>query len=119
MLLPGGERTRNLIQEELSAHTRILRTTWETTLSQIPASTSREIIRECVYTFPFLDGISKLGFSCQFGDRAPRVITKEKRQARSHIRQSRSLFEGETMDKKAVRVIKGVYYLTYRATLWR
>ncbi|KAI9878849.1 MAG: hypothetical protein M1830_010321 [Pleopsidium flavum] len=72
-----------LPQVDLSAHTTILSTTSRTVLTQTFINpSSKEAIKECVYTFPLYDGVSVVGFTCRIGSRLIKGIVKEKEKAR-------------------------------------
>lgn len=84
----------HLPQIALRSHSKILRTTSETTLEQVFSNTSKESIKKCIYTFPLYDGISIVSFECHLGDRILTGNVQEKRKAKAVY--DKAVARGET-----------------------
>ena len=76
-------KTRYLPQSDVSAHTVIDSTVYQTTLTQKYGNPSKtEIIKECTYVFPIFEGVSVIKFTCTVGSRVIKGVVKEKLEAR-------------------------------------
>ena len=68
---------------DVSAHTTIISTTYDTVLSQTYVNPSSTLdIPECKYVFPLYDGVSVINFTCQIGSRTITGVVKEKLKAK-------------------------------------
>ncbi|OQE39383.1 hypothetical protein PENCOP_c007G03464 [Penicillium coprophilum] len=77
---------QDLPQVSLKAHATILSSVARTTLTQIFVNPSNRLIEEIQYLFPLYDGVSVVGFECQFGSRLLHSNVKTKSQANAEYR---------------------------------
>ncbi|MCJ1332066.1 hypothetical protein MMC10_008758 [Thelotrema lepadinum] len=70
-----------VVQSEF--HSTIVSNTVHTTLEQTFSNSTKEDIKSCKYTFPFFEGISVVGFTCQIADRCLTGVVKEKEEAKA------------------------------------
>ncbi|KAJ5678745.1 hypothetical protein N7462_006989 [Penicillium macrosclerotiorum] len=77
-----------LPQVSLKAHAKILSSTARTTLTQIFANPSDQILEEVSYTLPLYDGVSVVGFRCQVGSRLLHSKVKSKEQANANYQEA-------------------------------
>lgn len=76
-----------LPQVSLKAHTTILATTSRTQLTQTFVNPSESKgIKKLRYTFPLLDGVSVVGFTCRVDDRIIVGVVKEKEKAKAEYK---------------------------------
>ena len=70
-------------QVKMAAHTTILSSAARSTLTQTFENTDAETTwKEVKYTFPLIDGVSVVAFTCTIGDRVIKGVVKEKQKAR-------------------------------------
>ena len=77
-------------QVKMAAHTTVLSSAARTTLTQTFENTDAESTwKEVKYTFPLIDGVSVVAFTCTIGDRVVKGVVKEKQKAREVYEEAR------------------------------
>ncbi|SPO07286.1 related to Vault poly[ADP-ribose] polymerase [Cephalotrichum gorgonifer] len=77
-------------QVKTAAHTSILSSVARTTLTQTFENNDAEATwKEVKYTFPLIDGVSVVAFTCTIGDRVITGVVKEKEKARAVYEEAR------------------------------
>ncbi|ODH27543.1 hypothetical protein ACO22_04177 [Paracoccidioides brasiliensis] len=91
----GPASQRNLLpQVDLKVHSTILSASSRTTLTQTFINPTPGELKDVKYTFPLVDGVSVVEFTCEIGNRVIRGIVKEREEAKAEYQEA--LKKGQT-----------------------